>query len=62
MGRCGDRFPAMRPMFAPKILVIPGSVRTGSHNAGLAAVAAEEFVRADVEVTRISLGDFLLPI
>ena len=45
-----------------KILVIPGSLRTGSLNAKLAAVAAQEFVRADVEVTRISLGDFPLPI
>jgi NAD(P)H-dependent FMN reductase len=49
-------------MPAPKILVIPGSVRTGSINVRLAAVAIEEFVRADVEVTRISLGDFPLPI
>lgn len=49
-------------MPAPKILVIPGSLRTGSINARLAAVAAEEFVRADVEVNRISLADFPLPI
>lgn len=49
-------------LFAPKILIIPGSLRTGSQNARLAAVIAEEFVRADVEVTRISLGDFPLPI
>ena len=56
--------PAMRStvLFAPKILIIPGSLRTGSQNARLAAVVAEEFVRADVEVTRISLGDFPLPI
>ncbi len=45
-----------------KILVIPGSLRTGSLNAKLAAVAMQEFLRADVEVTRISLGDFPLPI
>ena len=49
-------------MSAPKILVIPGSLRAGSLNARLAAVAAEEFVRVDVEVTRISLADFPLPI
>jgi chromate reductase len=49
-------------MSATKILVIPGSLRTGSLNAKLAAVAVQEFVRADVEVTRISLGDFPLPI
>ena len=45
-----------------KILVIPGSLRTGSLNAKLAAVAAYEFAQAGVEVTRISLGDFPLPL
>jgi chromate reductase len=49
-------------MAALKILVIPGSLRTGSLNAKLAAAAAYEFVQADAEVTRISLGDFPLPI
>ncbi len=49
-------------MAAPKILVIPGSLRTGSHNARLAAVAAYEFAQSGVNVTRISLGDFALPI
>jgi NAD(P)H-dependent FMN reductase len=49
-------------MSAPRILVIPGSLRTGSHNAKLAAVAAFEFAQAGVDVTRISLGDFPLPI
>src|ERR1700719_1397981 len=49
-------------MSALKILVIPGSLRTGSHNARLAAVAAYEFAQAGVDVTRISLGDFPLPI
>jgi chromate reductase, NAD(P)H dehydrogenase (quinone) len=49
-------------MSALKILVIPGSLRTGSLNARLAAAAAYEFGQADVEVTRISLGDFPLPI
>jgi chromate reductase len=49
-------------MSALKILVIPGSLRTGSLNAKLAAAAAYEFVQADAEVTRISLGDFPLPI
>jgi chromate reductase, NAD(P)H dehydrogenase (quinone) len=46
----------------PKILVIPGSLRTGSHNVKLAAAAAYEFARAGVDVTRLSLGDFPLPI
>jgi chromate reductase, NAD(P)H dehydrogenase (quinone) len=49
-------------MAAPKILIIPGSLRSGSHNAKLAMAATDEFVRADAEVTRISLVDFPLPI
>jgi NAD(P)H-dependent FMN reductase len=49
-------------MPAPKILVIPGSNRTGSHNARLAALAAKEFVLADADVTRISLFDYPMPI
>jgi NAD(P)H-dependent FMN reductase len=48
-------------MSALKILVIPGSLRTGSLNARLAATAAYELAQADAEVTRISLGDFPLP-
>ena len=50
------------PMPALKILVIPGSLRTGSLNARLAATAAHELAQAGVDVTRISLGDFSLPI
>jgi chromate reductase, NAD(P)H dehydrogenase (quinone) len=49
-------------MGALKILVIPGSLRTGSLNAKLAATIAHELVVAGVEVTRISLADFPLPI
>src|ERR1700727_518340 len=49
-------------MSALKILVIPGSLRTGSHNAKLAAAAAHQLAQAGAEVTRISLGDFPLPI
>ena len=49
-------------MAALKILVIPGSLRTGSLNAKLAATIALELVTAGVEVTRISLSDFALPI
>jgi chromate reductase, NAD(P)H dehydrogenase (quinone) len=45
-----------------KILVIPGSLRTGSLNAKLAAVIAHEAAQAGAEVTRISLADFPLPI
>jgi len=49
-------------MSAPKILVVPGSLRTGSHNARLAALAAKELVLADADVTAISLADYPLPL
>src|SRR5215218_7507845 len=49
-------------MSALKILVIPGSLRSGSLNAKLAATAAHELVQSGAEVTRISLADFPLPI
>ncbi|WP_454615836.1 NADPH-dependent FMN reductase [Bradyrhizobium cenepequi] len=49
-------------MSALKILVIPGSLRSGSLNAKLAAVAAHELAQAGAEVSRISLADFPLPI
>jgi NAD(P)H-dependent FMN reductase len=49
-------------MAALKILVIPGSLRTGSLNARLAATIAAELAQAGAEVTRISLADFPLPI
>ena len=49
-------------MSALKILVIPGSQRTGSLNARLAAVAAHALALEGAEVTRISLADFPLPI
>jgi chromate reductase len=49
-------------MAALKILVIPGSLRTGSLNAKLAATIAVELAEAGAEVTRISLADFPLPI
>jgi len=49
-------------MTTPKILVIPGSLRTGSNNARLAALAAKEFTLADADVTTISLQDYELPL
>jgi chromate reductase len=49
-------------MSALKILIIPGSTRTGSRNVRLAAAAAYHFVQAGVDVTRISLADFPLPL
>ena len=49
-------------MAALKILVIPGSLRTGSFNARLAAVVVKELALLDIEVTLISLADYPLPI
>ncbi|MDO9412071.1 MAG: NAD(P)H-dependent oxidoreductase [Pseudolabrys sp.] len=49
-------------MSAPKILILPGSTRTGSHNVRLAALAAKELTLLDVDVTRISLVDYALPL
>jgi chromate reductase len=49
-------------MAGPRILVIPGSLRTGSHNARLAALAAKELALAGADVTRISLEDYPLPL
>jgi len=45
-----------------KILVMAGSLRAGSNNARLAALAAKEFALAEAEVTRISLSDYPLPL
>src|SRR5262245_4003147 len=49
-------------MAPPKILVIPGSLRSGSYNARLAALAVKELVVAEADVTHISLADYPLPI
>jgi len=49
-------------MPTPKILVIPGSLRSGSINARLAALAAKEIALAEADVTRISLADYPLPL
>jgi len=46
----------------PKVLVFAGSIRTGSFNARLAALASKELALAGADVTRISLQDFPLPI
>ena len=46
----------------PKVLVLAGSIRAGSFNARLAAIAAKEIARAEAEVTRISLLDFPMPL
>jgi chromate reductase, NAD(P)H dehydrogenase (quinone) len=49
-------------MAALKILVIPGSLRSGSHNVRLAAAAVYEFAQAGADVSRLSLSDFSLPL
>jgi chromate reductase len=49
-------------MAAPKILVIPGSLRAKSYNVRLAVLATKELMLADADVTRISLLDYPLPI
>jgi chromate reductase, NAD(P)H dehydrogenase (quinone) len=49
-------------MATPKILILPGSTRSGSHNVKLAALAAKELTLIGVDVTRISLQDYPLPI
>jgi chromate reductase len=48
-------------MASPKILVLPGSTRGGSHNVKLAALAVKELATIDIDVTRISLADYPLP-
>jgi chromate reductase, NAD(P)H dehydrogenase (quinone) len=49
-------------MPTPKILVFASSIRIGSHNTKLAALAAKELTLLDAEVTYISLADYPLPI
>jgi chromate reductase len=49
-------------MSLPKILVIAGSIRSGSYNARLAALATKELVLAGADVTRISLLDYPMPL
>lgn len=49
-------------MAPPRILVFSGSIRTGSFNSRLAALAAREIALAGAEVTHVSLADFPMPI
>lgn len=49
-------------MPAPKILVFAGSIRSGSFNARLAALAAHELTLAEADVTLISLADYPMPL
>ncbi|PWW00475.1 NAD(P)H-dependent FMN reductase [Hoeflea marina] len=45
-----------------RILVFPGSNRTGSFNAKLAAAVSVELANQGADVTRISLADYPLPL
>jgi NAD(P)H-dependent FMN reductase len=47
---------------SPRILVFAGSIRAGSFNARLAALAAKELTLAEAEVTLISLADYPMPL
>ena len=49
-------------MSRPRTLVLPGSLRTGSFNALLAAQAAKHLALSDATVTRLSLADYPLPL
>ncbi len=49
-------------MLAPKILIMGGSLRSGSHNGRLAALVTKELALAEADVTRISLADYPLPL
>jgi chromate reductase, NAD(P)H dehydrogenase (quinone) len=49
-------------MYVPKILVMAGSLRAGSHNGRLAALVAKELALGEADVTRISLADYPLPL
>ncbi|MBN8183150.1 NADPH-dependent FMN reductase [Roseibium aggregatum] len=46
----------------PKILVCSGSVRSGSFNGRLTALAAKKLAILDAQVTHLSLKDYPLPI
>lgn len=46
----------------PKILVLSGSARAGSHNSKLSGLAAKRLAILDAKVTHLSLKDYPLPI
>jgi NAD(P)H-dependent FMN reductase len=49
-------------MLTPKILVLAGSFRAGSHNTRLAALVSKELALAEADVSRIWLADYPLPL
>lgn len=46
----------------PRILIFAGSIRTGAYSGKTADIAQRELALQGAEVTRISLGDYPLPI
>jgi chromate reductase, NAD(P)H dehydrogenase (quinone) len=46
----------------PRVLVLPGSTRTGSFNAKLAALITKELVVSGTRVTSLSFADYVLPL
>lgn len=49
-------------MTSPKIIVVPGSSREGSHNRRLAATIARQLNKLGAEAEAINLADFPLPL
>ncbi|WP_417688607.1 NADPH-dependent FMN reductase [Roseibium sp.] len=49
-------------MRLPRVLVLSGSTRSGSFNTKLAALVGKRLALSEVEVTRISLADYPLPL
>jgi len=49
-------------MTKPKIIIIPGSIRTGSHNTRLGAVFAAKLNELGAEANLISLVDYQMPV
>ena len=49
-------------MIAPKILILPGSLRSHAADVQLAALATKELALIEAEVTRISLADYIMPL
>lgn len=49
-------------MTKPKIIIIPGSIRTGSHNTRLGAVFEKKLGELGAEANLISLADYEMPL
>ena len=49
-------------MTRPKIIIIPGSIRTGSHTTRLGAVFAANLNSSGAQARLVSLADYPMPI